>query len=502
MHLIVRTNTANNRVYGYDALGRLTSASGPWGGGSFIYDALGNIRSKTLGTRTVNNVYDNALNRVTQTADTVRGTRAIAHDARGNITALGGLNFAYDTSDQPTSISGSASGAYLYDGNRKLVRSVVNGKTIYNVYDAGGTLSHVYDASTGKRTDYIGQILRITNGTVTYLHKDHLGSASSGTTSTGAVAWNEQYTLSHCRGLFHLQMIHWIICSAFADQFQSGETILNPAANDNLDGFTGHIKDKATGLQPLPGPSSFKIDSLDQFFGFANQLRSMQARYYDPALGRFLSIDPVGFSPDQPFMFNRYTYVGNDPINAWDPFGTECVNADDGNTTCTTNDYDVTFETPKGFPGSDPDGENGHYYNTQAQSPLGAEETRDFVKNNPTPGNPKPATPEGTVNDATPVIGGLPGNISPVESITTTNNVSGNEVVVNVTLPGHPLFPGIVVRDVSPNSDGTSTINNYGEGNGALQKPGGRFANRINGVWKGEVPRAPVDPSNICRTCP
>jgi hypothetical protein len=22
-----------------------------------------------------------------------------------------------------------------------------------------------------------------------------------------------------------------------------------------------------------------------------------------------------------PFMFGRYTYVGNDPVNKWDPFG-------------------------------------------------------------------------------------------------------------------------------------------------------------------------------------
>ncbi len=49
----------------------------------------------------------------------------------------------------------------------------------------------------------------------------------------------------------------------------------------------------------------------------------MQARYYDPLIGRFLSIDPVGFSPSQPFMFGRYTYVGNDPINGIDPFGLE-----------------------------------------------------------------------------------------------------------------------------------------------------------------------------------
>ncbi len=104
-------------------------------------------------------------------------------------------------------------------------------------------------------------------------------------------------------------------------------TLTNPLSNKDQAGSTGHIKDSATGLQPLPGPPSFKIDSLDQFFGFANQLRSMQARYYDPALGRFLSIDPVGFSPDQPFMFNRYTYVANDPINLVDPNGAQAEEA-------------------------------------------------------------------------------------------------------------------------------------------------------------------------------
>jgi uncharacterized protein RhaS with RHS repeats len=55
----------------------------------------------------------------------------------------------------------------------------------------------------------------------------------------------------------------------------------------------------------------------------------MQARYYDPVIGRFLSIDPVGFSPGRPDMFNRYAYAVNDPINMWDPFG-ECSYDDDG----------------------------------------------------------------------------------------------------------------------------------------------------------------------------
>ena len=108
-------------------------------------------------------------------------------------------------------------------------------------------------------------ILRISNGNVTYLHKDHLGSASAGTDVNGTVAWVEQYT-------------------------PFGETILNPAANDTseaverefkflirgiknscrragrADGFTGHIKDKATGLQPLPGPFTPIFDIQYQIF--------------------------------------------------------------------------------------------------------------------------------------------------------------------------------------------------------------------------------------------
>ena len=47
----------------------------------------------------------------------------------------------------------------------------------------------------------------------------------------------------------------------------------------------------------------------------------MQARYYGPVIGRFLSNDPVGFAPNRPQYFNRYSYVGNDPINVYDPTG-------------------------------------------------------------------------------------------------------------------------------------------------------------------------------------
>ena len=76
-----------------------------------------------------------------------------------------------------------------------------------------------------------------------------------------------------------------------------GEARQQPAANDTGESYTGHITDTDTGLV------------------------YMQARYYDPAIGRFLSQDPMGFAQGGVGYFNRYAYVGNDPLNMTDPTG-------------------------------------------------------------------------------------------------------------------------------------------------------------------------------------
>ena len=286
-------NASQNRSFTYDHGGRLIGAVGPWGTGSYGYDALGNLLTKSLGARTVTNIYDTTKNRVTRSEDTgPKGNRDIGYDARGNVTSLGTLQMIYDNTDQPTRVAGTVDGVatvgdYVYDGNLKRARSNINGQLIYNVYDLSGKLVHVDihpDAAGagGSRTDYIPGFARIKTDDgdadeISYMHDDHLGSASTVTGADGTLAWRESYT-------------------------PYGETLLSPAANDNQGGFTGHIKDKATGLN------------------------YMQARYYDPNMGRFLSVDPVTFmDTGNPGYFNRYTYTMNDPVNRIDPDGQACV---------------------------------------------------------------------------------------------------------------------------------------------------------------------------------
>ncbi|MGH8049964.1 MAG: RHS repeat-associated core domain-containing protein [Arenimonas sp.] len=56
-------------------------------------------------------------------------------------------------------------------------------------------------------------------------------------------------------------------------------------------------------------------------------------RYYDPVIGRFLSVDPVETNPNTGGSFNRYKYASNNPYKFIDPDGraeTLAFNSADG----------------------------------------------------------------------------------------------------------------------------------------------------------------------------
>ena len=125
----------------------------------------------------------------------------------------------------------------------------------------------------------LGRIKRKGDGTetITYLHTDHQGTARAGTDAAGVVQWED----------FHTPF---------------GDSLIAPAANDNQSDDTGHIRDTGSGLT------------------------YMQARYYDPVVGRFLSVDPVTFmDTGDAGYFNRYAYTMNDPVNNIDQDGQACA---------------------------------------------------------------------------------------------------------------------------------------------------------------------------------
>ena len=106
-----------------------------------------------------------------------------------------------------------------------------------------------------------------------WLLADHEGSVRTVMSATGAVLGRVNY-----------------------DSFGKVTSATTPAAAGSLFGYAGSVYDVATGL-------SF-----------------MNARYYDPASGRFLSEDPLGFAAGD---MNVYRYVGNNPVNLVDPTGLE-----------------------------------------------------------------------------------------------------------------------------------------------------------------------------------
>ena len=91
------------------------------------------------------------------------------------------------------------------------------------------------------------------------------------------------------------------------------------------------------GSSPGNVPNSFRFAArqLDPETG----LYYMRARYYDPALGRFVSEDPLGLAAG----INQYIYGGNNPVNYRDPSGEFCKR---GYTMLAPQDSPVGTEEP------------------------------------------------------------------------------------------------------------------------------------------------------------
>lgn len=297
------SNALGSVAFGYDAVERLTSVTLPNGvQRTTNYDAAGQVSDLTFsrGGSTLGNLsygYDDAGRRTTvggsyarvtlpaltgassynvDNALTARDGTTFSYNADGQLTSDGSSTYNWNARGQLTSVTGAMTASYSYDALGRRATRTVDGTTTGFVYDGPNVVQET-DGTAPTANLLIGFGIDQTfaradgNGTRSLL-TDALGSTVALSDALGSVATSYTY-------------------DPYGVVSSTGET------SGNSFQFTGR-EDDGTGL--------------DYY----------RARYYSPALQRFVSQDPAGAAGSGA---NLYAYAETSPTNFTDPSGQQAL---------------------------------------------------------------------------------------------------------------------------------------------------------------------------------
>jgi RHS repeat-associated protein len=241
-------DSGNSKSFGYDELSRLLTDTGA----SYTYDANGNRLTASGG---VTYTIGSASNRLTAT--NALGASTFLQDAMGNtttyaISGAGTVNYNYDAFNRMSSVSfgGSTLGSYAYNALGQRTSKVAGSTTDRYAYGEDWRLLGERRDGTNAWTNYLwfgGQPVAVTKGSTLYmLHDDHLGRPELATNASKTVVWKS------ANGTFGGQNVS-----------------TNTFGGLNLG---------------LPG----------QYFDAESGLWYNVNRYYDPLMGRYTQVDPIG----------------------------------------------------------------------------------------------------------------------------------------------------------------------------------------------------------------
>ena len=292
------------KTYTYDGLGHLTKTvttnhkkNDQKKTVTYTYDKAGNRTKEDDGTTQTAYTY-NGLDQL-KTATKAKGTavdevRQYSYDANGNQTEIKNTktgqteSYAYDAENRLSQVSVTSKDGKTsviqqnrYNGDGQRIQKVEGSKTT-NYYYQDGVVSYTTDAAGSQTSQNLigtdGNIIvtqrYASDNTSYYLYnKDIQGSSTSLVKEDGSADSTYQYT-------------------------DFGETTINgddKAGNEVC--YTGGIYDQSTGLYYL------------------------NARYYNPKDGRFLTEDSYRGEKDRPDTQHLYIYCANNPVNYVDPSG-------------------------------------------------------------------------------------------------------------------------------------------------------------------------------------
>ena len=291
------------KVYTYDTLGRLIKTvttdhkkDDKTKTVTYTYDNVGNRLKEDDGTTTTSYTYNGLDQLKTSTKEkgtAVEEVRQYDYDANGNQTDVKNTKtgenqtYVYDAENRLSQVSVTKDGKITviqqnsYNGEGQRIQKV-DGDEMTNYYYQDGVVAYTTDANGKQNSQNLigtdGNVLATErfqqNATQYYLYnKDIQGSTSSLVKEDGSADATYQYT-------------------------DFGETTIqgdDQAKNEVC--YTGGIYDQSTGLYYL------------------------NARYYNPEDGRFLTEDTYHGENDKPDTQHLYVYCANNPVNYVDPSG-------------------------------------------------------------------------------------------------------------------------------------------------------------------------------------
>ena len=216
--------------------------------------------------------------------------QAMSYDCDGNLTFDGVNTYGYDPKNRLMTVAngGTSVANYAYDPfGRRETKTV--GSTITNFLNAGHDEIAEYDSG--------GDVLR---------------RFVPGPTINEPVAYEDcsGATLPNCTGTVAISYYH-------TDHHGSVVAMSESNGNPASGGSDGPFTYDPFGVSATVFSGGQPFHYVGMYYDAETGCYYDRARYYCPALGRFLQTDPVGYKDD----LDAYTYVGNDPEDRVDPTG-------------------------------------------------------------------------------------------------------------------------------------------------------------------------------------
>ena len=302
-------STGSDNQYNYNAASEISKAVTNDGIWTYGYNAASELTeadfastNPSIQNQALSYTYDAAGNRTTSTDNGIVTNYTI--NALNQYTAVGGTTYAYDADGNMTSAT-DATGTITYTWNDvgQLVGATSPTDTTTYKYDGLGNL--IGSSSNGVSSSYLIDPLAIVG-----LTQGGLSAIAQSYGSTGQVSGTFDYGFGGLIGVTS----------------SAGLTYYNFDEQGNLSGVSdtsGKTEDSFVN-DPYGNVISGTVDSEPamtfegQFGGLSTEdLVNLRERYYDPAIGRFISPDPTNIDGG----LNFYRYSANNPVNAIDPDG-------------------------------------------------------------------------------------------------------------------------------------------------------------------------------------